>query len=143
MQSVLNKIGLMCISILAFINCIAQNGQVTQQEMNMYRSTFVVNEIKKDKSLNRNTTVINGRIAGLNCRLFKGGPTAMEVLFVDSIGYKLSNEGSLIISIKPGWHLISAGNSPDKSVYPLSPVLVKFKKRRAYSIVFYLAQRLQ
>jgi len=126
-------------AILFILNGVAQKPIESYKDINRDRGTFVINEIRNIHSSDKNNAQLSARVAGLNCLFIKGKPTTGEIIFIDSIPYKIDQEGTITVTIKPGWHTMSAGNPEDHGLYPLEKVRVKFKKRRVYSIDFYLA----
>ena len=126
-------------AILFTLSGVAQKPIESHKDINRDKGTFVINEIRKINSLDKNNSQLFARVAGLNCLFIEGNPTTGDIVFIDSMAYKIDQKGTLTITIKAGWHTMSAGNPEDHGFYPLEKVRVKFKKRRSYSLDFYLA----
>jgi|GEM_PF-5359412 len=115
------------------------------RSINENKGTFVTREIKGNNKIDQDSSQLLIRVFYYFGKLGKGGPNSIKTIWIDSEKFSPDENGELRTNLKKGWH--SIGIQPfDKdgfyndrpSFSPFKAILLKFKKRKYYSIDIYL-----
>lgn len=127
--------------LLSASHCLfSQDAQLIDNNVNQHNGTFVIRSITTNKHQQKDSAEIRVRFFRSFCRLYKTGPNAFPFFIIDATAYSKVKEDITIIKLKRGWHKISLNMGHEPPFEPFKPVLLKFKKRKTYTIDFYFPE---
>ncbi|HQW42604.1 MAG: hypothetical protein IPP02_03730 [Chitinophagaceae bacterium] len=137
-MSICKKIITLFLCSILVINTQAQKVNIIDTNINEYKGTFIIREVKKNNLLSKDSSLFNPQFFRPFCYRLKATPYPRLILWIDSTTYNINIDGSVNIKLTKGWHTILLQSTLDQKFNPLRSVRFKFKRKKSYKVDFYL-----